>query len=118
MSLPACLCPCRLRVPYNPARFWKSLLDRALERIDGVVNGLDRRRRIGATVEENEHAARGFAHPHVVDVAHTSLLGGCCGERGLDAVREIRLRQLPAQLRLRRLDVGLDFDVVADFRRD
>jgi hypothetical protein len=57
VSLAACLCPCRLGVPYDPARFGKSLPDRALERIDGVVNGLDRRRRIGAAVEEDKHAA-------------------------------------------------------------
>ena len=69
-------------------------------------------------MEEDEHAARGFAHPHVVDVAHASLLGGRGGERGLDPVGEVGLRQLPAQLRLGRLDVGLDFDVVANLRGD
>ena len=37
------------------------------------LDRLDRRRRIDVAVEENEHAARGLAHPHVVDVAHASL---------------------------------------------
>ncbi len=72
---------------YDPARFGKRLPHRAFERIDGVVDSLDRRRRIGAAMEEDEHAAGGLAHPHIMDVAHAPLLGGCGGERGFDAVR-------------------------------
>ena len=93
--------------------------DRALERIrQRRERSRPAFRRIDMAMEENKHAARGFAHPHVVDVAHAPLLGGRGGERGFDAVREVRLRQLPARLRLGRLDVGLDLDVVADLRGD
>ena len=67
----------------------KACRDRALERIDGVVNGLDRRRRIDAAVEEDNHAAGGFAHADVVNVAQAPLRGGRlrrakprCGGRG------------------------------------
>jgi hypothetical protein len=41
LSLAACLCPRGFGVPYDPARFGEGLPHRALERINGVVNGLD-----------------------------------------------------------------------------
>ena len=105
-------------MPDDPSRFRKSFPDRALERIDGVMDRLDRRLGIDMAVEEDKHAAWGFAHPHVVDVAHASLLGGCRGEGSLDAASEVRLRQLTARFRLSRLDMGLDFDVLADLCGD
>ena len=96
----------------------KSPADRALERIDSVVDDLNRRRRIDAAVEEDDHPASGFADADVVNVAQAPLSGRRLGKRSLDSAREIGLGQLSLRLGFSRLDVGLDLDALADFVSD
>src|ERR1700733_15793581 len=113
-SLPA-VRPGRLAMAHNSTRLRKGLPHRTLERIDRIVDGLDRGLGIDAAVKQDNDAARGLAHPNIVDVAQAPLRRSRCGERSLDATDEMGLGQLTLGFRLGRFDVGLHFDALADF---
>src|SRR5579883_1617490 len=91
---------------------------RALDRVDILMHLDDAHRGHRAAMEVDDLAGRGVAHPHTMNVA----------DLGLRRIARQRLRNLgnPArggiaaerQLRLQRLDMGVDLDIGTEFLAD
>src|SRR3569832_222505 len=94
-------------------------LERALQRVDIVVDVVNRELGVAPAVEVDDLAVLGLAHAHVMHVANDAASGRLLAPRdrhGSDALR----RSLAAGhvLRLQRLDMGLDLDAVSEFGFD
>src|SRR5258707_488226 len=89
----------------------KRATQRALDRIDVLVNLDHAHRRRGATMEVNDLAGVGIAYPHAVDVMDRAV-GGKARQGRLDGFDTVE-RSIGAmrQFRFQRLDVGVNLDV-------
>src|SRR3569833_4195323 len=79
----------RLGMAVDALDLRRTSLQRALQRIDAVMDVVDGKLRIDAAVEVDDLAVLGLAHAHVVHVADAAAIGGEFAQRdryGADAL--------------------------------
>src|SRR5690349_951777 len=71
----------RLGVADDALDLWRAQLQRALERIDGVVHLMDAELRIDAAMKIDDLAVRGLADAYIVHIADDTAFGRQFAER-------------------------------------
>src|SRR5262245_29734540 len=108
----------RLSVTDHALDAGEGAAQRALDLVDALMHPDHAHRGGGAAMEVDDLAGLGVAHPHIMDVVdgavggelrQRSLDGGDAVGRGVGAVRKLRLQ---------RLDMGVDLDVLAELLAD
>ena len=96
----------------------KSAAQGALDLVDFLVNLDHAHRRRGVAMKVHDFAGRRIAHPHAVDVMDGAI-GGKPRQREPDGFDTVGGGVgAERQFRFQRFDMGIDFDILAEFFAD